>query len=260
MVSAISINGCDWTSPAGMYIAEYETSGIGLPLHVFPPARKTPAAGWTTLLYFHGGEWQRGDPGQWHRQCRIFQRLGYLCISAGYRVAERDGTSVNEAVSDAHAALRHVRSHADDLGANPSRIVLAGGSAGGHLAALLVTGQQKIYPPEPVAALLLFNPMLNLAPGHPDHEHVADSWEILSPFHQLRAALPPTLILVGDRDPEAPLETARDFCKKARSLGSKCELYVAKGQGHGFFNYGISRWQFLRTLWVSYRFLNALRL
>jgi len=241
-------------------VAHYTSGGHALALDVFRPPTQYRATPAPTILFLHGGAWQGGGPEQFHRQCSLLSKQGYLCISAAYRVGGRDGTSPADAVTDARAALHHIREHAVELAADPGRIVLAGGSAGGHLAAILATGQDGLAPPEPVAALALFNPMVNLEPGRPDHEYVAAYWRSISPHHQINGRMPPTLIMLGDKDRELPLPTARAFCDKANRLGGDCRLDIAAGQPHAFFNFSYSRWHFHRTLHTMLDFLEGLNL
>jgi acetyl esterase/lipase len=252
-LALLALVGCAEEPRAPDAVEHFQSDGQPLALHVFLPARGT--APYPTVLFFHGGAWQRGGPGHFHPQCAWLSERGYLCISAAYRVAERDGTTPAHAVQDARAALQHVRRHATELDVDPERIVLSGGSSGGHLAAMLATGQGGIAPPEAAAALVLFNPMLNLEPGRPDHQYVTDQWRELSPHHQVASPLPPTLILVGDRDRDVPLATAQAFCDRVRSFGGTCELDVAARQGHGFFNRQVSIWHFHRTLHTMQDFL-----
>ena len=58
-----------------------------------------------------------------------------VAISADYRVKSRNQTTPFECVKDGKSAIRWVRQHAAELGVDPDRIVAAGGSAGGHVAA-----------------------------------------------------------------------------------------------------------------------------
>lgn len=249
----LAIAGCGQDTRPPDRIEHYPAGDGQMELHVFQTVSAAPHP---TVLFFHGGAWQRGGPSQFYPQCRELSAAGYLCVSAAYRVATRDGTSPSDAADDAQAALARVYELADELGADPDRIVLSGGSAGGHLAALLATGQAGRYPPREVAALVLFNPMLNLEPGRPDHQFVGEDWEILSPHHQIHSRLPPTLILLGDRDSEVPVPTAEAFCQRMKEFDGVCELDIASGQEHGFFNRSHSRWHFYRTLYEMRGFLD----
>lgn len=216
-----------------------------LVLHLFrPPAALGPGSR-PALLLFHGGAWQQGDATQFHAQCRHFSRAGLVCISAAYRVASRHGSTPADAVQDARDAMRHLRRHAAALGIEPGRIAAGGGSAGGHLAAALGTGVPLPDPgADPLAptrpdALLLYNPMLDLAPGMPDHGLVGADWPLLSPRQQVGPGMPPTLVLSGDADPEVAVATVQGFCQAVQAHGGDCTLHLVSGAGHGFFNPGV---------------------
>jgi acetyl esterase/lipase len=224
-----------------------------LELHVFQPAgqgdTRTPGP---ALLLFHGGGWQSGSPDQFYPQCRHFSRLGLTCISAGYRIASVHGSSPADALQDARDAMRYLRRHAVALGIRPDRIVAGGGSAGGQLAAALGTAVPLPDPGHDAAvstrpdALVLYNPMLDLSPGLPDHERVAEQWQDLSPQQHVDGRLPPTLILVGDADPEVAVATVAKFCAAVVAAGGDCETRVHAGAGHGFFNAGLAQGLYFR--------------
>ena len=71
---------------------------------------------------------------QFHPWAKHFASFGWLGITVDYRVHLPHGTTAFAAVEDARAAYRYVHENAQALGLDPARIVLAGGSAGGHLA------------------------------------------------------------------------------------------------------------------------------
>ena len=58
----------------------------------------------------------------------------------------------------------------------------------------------------------------------------------LSPYHHVRAGLPPTIIFHGKADKTVPFRTAEMYTEKARESGNRCELVGYPNQGHGFFN------------------------
>ena len=209
-----------------------------LVLHLFRPPAAAPPGPRPALLLFHGGAWQHGDPSQFHPQCRHFSRLGLVCISAAYRL----GSTPADALQDARDAMRHLRRHAASLGIDAGRIAAGGGSAGGQLAAALGTDvplpdadADPLAPTRP-DALLLYNPMLDLAPGMPDHALVGDAWHLLSPRQHVGPGMPPTLVLSGGADPEVAVATVQGFCDAVRVHAGLCELQIYPDAGHGFFN------------------------
>jgi acetyl esterase len=213
-----------------------------LTLHAFTAKNSGDDAPSPALLLFHGGRWLYGGPEELYPQCRYFAAQGFSCFAAQYRLGANNRPDVNGALADARSALDYVIAHATELHINPDRIAVGGGSAGGHLAAALGSG----LPPAPnaksssvrrPAAQILYNPMLDLAPGTPDHHLVKDYWEDVSPFHHIDNAVPSTLILVGSRDPEVPVATAQAFCAAVQEAGGHCEIALYEGQGHGFYHH-----------------------
>ena len=224
---------------------EYKEIGGGeaLRIHVFRPEGTGIEGKAKAVLFFHGGGWNSGTPEQFFPQCKELVGLGTVAMSAEYRVRERNGTPPMTAVTDARSCVRWVVRHADELGIDVDRLVLAGGSAGGHLAlASLITGAfddpQDDLTVEPKAAgLVLFNPVADAGPDGYGYAQVKDVLEEFSPLHALKEVLPPVLILTGAADTTTPVGGMRAFRDKAVSLGGQCELIEYEGQGHGFFNF-----------------------
>ena len=223
-----------------------ETDGHKLALHIFD-AKRTQGDNSSppVLLLFHGGAWQYGGPQAFYEHCRYFARHGLTCISVLYRIGSVHGTDARAAVQDARAALAYLHRHADKLSIDTTRIAAGGGSSGGHLAAAL--GVPLPLPddnPNPLPeirphALILYNPMIDLAPCSPDHHLVKDYWEAMSPLQHMDSTNPPTLILLGTADPEVPVTTARAYCKAMAAHGADCQLELYEGAKHGFFNPGV---------------------
>ncbi|HJL18199.1 MAG TPA: alpha/beta hydrolase [Sandaracinaceae bacterium LLY-WYZ-13_1] len=92
------------------------------------------------VVMIHGGAWSVGDKAD-ERPRDFIRRLasiGYVAASVNYRLATPDGErSFPAAVEDVRCAVRWIRARADRWGADPSRVVAAGMSAGGHLALML---------------------------------------------------------------------------------------------------------------------------
>lgn len=238
----------------------YAHSGaLPLALHAFP-AKGSGSNPAPALLMFHGGAWLFGAPDQFYPQCEYFAAQGFACFSAQYRLGTGGRPDVRGAVADARAAFDYLVEHAGELGIDPQRIAVAGSSAGGHLAAALGSGLP--FSPGAVAskrpaAQLLYNPMLDLAPGTPDHHLVKDYWKEVSPYHHIDNAVPPSLILLGSDDPEVPVPTAQAFCRAVQEAGGKCEIALYEGEGHGFFHNPVYRDKTNQRILAFLRELNA---
>jgi acetyl esterase/lipase len=205
------------------------------------------------IVFFFGGGWNGGTPGQFRQHAAYLAERGMVAILVDYRVRSRQGTLANVAVSDAKAAIRWTRAHADRLGIDPNRIAASGGSAGGHLAAAtaMLAGHDDAQDgagtnSEP-NALVLFNPVLITAPvpGQPAPEaerleklraRLGAEPESMSPFHNVRPELPPTIIFHGENDKTVPYRSAEAFTDAMTAAGNRCELVGYPNQGHGFFN------------------------
>lgn len=205
------------------------------------------------IVFFFGGGWNGGTPGQFRPQANYLAERGMVAIVVDYRVRSRQGTLANIAVSDAKAAIRWARTHAGRLGIDPNRIAAGGGSAGGHLAAATATlpGHDDKGEIARVScipnALVLFNPVLITAPvpgqAGPGEEKLKNlrsrlgaEPESMSPYHHVHPELPPTIIFHGESDTTVPYQTAELFTEAMTAAGNRCELVGYPNQGHGFFN------------------------
>jgi arylsulfatase A len=220
-----------------------EASGEKLQLHVYAPADAKPGDNRTAIVFFFGGGWSGWNPTQFDPFARHFADIGCVAICADYRVASRHKTTPTDAVRDAKSAIRFVREHAREWGADPNRILAAGGSAGGHLAACtaLVPGyfddkDAKDADTTP-NALVLFNPVLDTSAAGFGGAKRGDELKPISPQHHIRSKLPPTLVLHGTADTTVPFKQVEKFAKAMREAGNICEVEVFEGRGHGFFNH-----------------------
>jgi arylformamidase len=87
------------------------------------------------ILFLHGGRWREGHPAFYDHFADPWVRAGAVFVSCGYRL-EPDH-SIADAVDDAAAALDWVIANASKYGGDPGRVIVAGHSAGGHLAAMV---------------------------------------------------------------------------------------------------------------------------
>lgn len=104
--------------------------GGDLPIRIYRPSGIDPP----TLLFYHGGGWVLGTLDSADDICReLANRAGCLVVSVDYRLAPEHPFPA--AVDDAFAALKWVARYGGRLGADPTRLGVAGTSAGGALAA-----------------------------------------------------------------------------------------------------------------------------
>src|SRR5690606_17409491 len=108
-----------------------------------------------TVVWVHGGGWVAGDKSEVANYLRILAGHGYTVVGVNYPIAPRATyPTPTRRVND---ALRHLVSHARRLHVDPTRIVLAGDSAGAHIAAQVaaittVAGYAELVGIEPALA------------------------------------------------------------------------------------------------------------
>lgn len=186
------------------------------------------------FVVFHGGSWRKGDPSMHYPDCVYWASRGMVAVSVRYRLQDKDHVEVPlECVKDAKAAVRFLRANAERLKIDRDRIVAAGGSAGGQLAAATAT----IHDPRSnhtdddlnissiPNAVILYNPYWKT--GCPDY---------LSPPQHVVKGLPPFITFLGDEDSAIPVELVLDFHRKLEASDVLTEFYVGLGGKHGFCN------------------------
>jgi len=271
LATAVMLSGCttvDRVAQPDLIVPYKQIDGLTLNLHVFLPAgagdQQADAKPRPVLLWFHGGGWRRGQPGQFYRQSGYFADRGLVCIAAEYRLTLAHGTTPFDAARDAFDAMRFVRTHAAAWKGDPNRIAAGGGSAGGHLAAGLATLTAEDLAGAPRDAerarpdlLILYNPVFDNGPvdGY-GHDRLGARWREMSPAHNLHAGVPPTLVMLGDQDRLLPVATVERFTSRLDALGVANRAVVYPGAGHGFFNHdGREGKYYFRTRTEVERFL-----
>jgi acetyl esterase len=251
-----------WSYPPklpGSRTEVYKTIGnVKLNAYIYAPENHKAGDSKPAIVFFFGGGWRGGTPGQFHPHCTDLSKRGMVAITVDYRVLNRQKASPQQCVSDAKSAIRWTRKNAKRLGIDPDRIVAGGGSAGGHLAAAtgLVPGFDEKREDGKISsipnAMALYNPAVMLAPlGEKDllglektkmiAERCGGNPDGISPIHHVRKGLPPTIIFHGTADEAVPYPTVVYFTELMKQAGNRCELNGFKDQPHGFFNMGRSR-------------------
>jgi arylformamidase len=107
-------------------------------LDVFLPGtgRPAPPGGAPVLVYIHGGYWRALGKGDQSFVAPPLARAGALVVLPGYALAPRVG--IDHIVLQIARAVAWTWRHAREHGGDPGRIVVAGHSAGGHLAAMML--------------------------------------------------------------------------------------------------------------------------
>nr|WP_319512083.1 alpha/beta hydrolase fold domain-containing protein [uncultured Draconibacterium sp.] len=219
-------------------INRYKTTKQGnLDLHIFKPENFSEKEKHPAIVYFFAGGWNLGTPLQFYRECAYYASKGFVAISADYRINYLNHTSPFESVEDAKDAIRWIREHADELVIDPQRIVAAGASAGGQLAAATGTLKEQGRMDYKPNLLLLYYPVIDNSENGYGPDTIKSNYQKISPLHNIDANTPPALFILGTEDPYIPVETARTFQARMEENGVECELHLIEGAGHPIFYY-----------------------
>lgn len=217
-----------------MKIITYKTGdGFSLKMKLYFPEYFAQGAQFPLIVFFFGGGWVGGDYDQFRPQAEYFAQKGFVTACPEYRIRSKHDTTPFKAYADAVNAVACLTENKEYLKIDPSKTILAGGSAGGHLAALTV-----ILNPAAAAffrGMVLFNPVLDTSPQGYGYEILKENYKRLSPIENLNR-IPPTLILHGKADRVVPYSNPERFVQKALANGCDCTLIPYENCDHGFFN------------------------
>jgi acetyl esterase/lipase len=235
--------------------------GRSLKLDIYEPRRpaldrprgtRRPA-----VLQIHGGAWVLGDKReQGIPLLRHLANQGWVGFNANYRLSPT--VAFPEPLIDLKRALAWIREHADEYDIDPDMIVVTGGSAGGHLAALVgLTGNDPAYQPgfedadTSVQACVPFYGVYDLRSTHYPADTVhrffgpvvlrasldrqPEKFAKASPVDQVHAGAPPFLVIHGEIDTLVPVAIAREFVARLRAASKASVVYLElKGAQHAF--------------------------
>ena len=244
-----------------------KVAGRRLKLDVYQPATP-PEAGLLrpAILQIHGGAWVIGDKRE--QGLPLLRHLvthGWVGFNVNYRLSP--AATFPDHLVDLKAALVWIRDHAEDYGIDPDFVVVTGGSAGGHLTAMMaLTANDPEYQPgfeeadtsvqaavpfygvydftnrdgtsAPELRRWLLEPLIMKAFFDDDPE----AFHRASPLDRVHAQAPPFLIIHGDKDTLAPVADARRFAQDLRQVSESEVLYIElHGAQHAFDVFGSPR-------------------
>jgi acetyl esterase len=229
--------------------------GGAIPARLYVP-HGLPASPQPLIVHFHGGGWVIGSLDTADGVCRFLSTsVGARVLSVDYRLAPEHPFPA--AVEDAFAAFRWAAVRAPELDSDPSRIVLAGDSAGGNLAAATSLLAAALGEHRPAMQLLLY-PVTDAVGGQRSRDLFADGFLLTRTdmdwfeahylpdesalrdprVSMLRAAdlsgLPPTHVATAGFDPLR--DEGELFAVRARAAGVRTVLHRHPGLIHGFAN------------------------
>lgn len=195
----------------------------------------------TILLFWHGGGWTSGYKEHMSFMAPVLNAGGVTFVTAGYRLAPQHLFPVG--LNDCADAAAWVHANAARLGADPSRLLLGGHSAGGHYAALLAVTRgwrgKRGLPEDVVRGCVPISGVYKFGAGTeftvrprflgPEN---ADTDRAASPILSIEGTPPPFFITYGERDFPHLTRQADAMEAALRAAGSHVEKHVFPGRDH----------------------------
>jgi acetyl esterase/lipase len=236
-----------------------EGAGRRHTLDVYRP--RCGCAGAPVLLQIHGGGWTIGTKDTQGRPLmNRLARAGWVCVAANYRLSPRAKWPAH--LVDVKLALAWIREHVAEYGGDPEQVVVTGGSAGGHLAAMtaLTVDDPRFQPgfehvDTSVRAAIPMYGAYDLGAIFGGFERGAGAkiaewigslvmgvtpsadpgaYTDASPLASIDGPAPPFLVVHGSIDNLVPVEQARRFVARLREAGTDVTYVELEGAPHAF--------------------------
>ena len=214
----------------------------------------TTPANAPVIFYVHGGAWTFGDKSEQGRPfLHEMVSRGWIAVAINYHLAPKSPWPAQ--IEDVTRAFGWVKGTISSMGGDPTRIVVAGASAGGHLASLLaLSAHDASWRPSgmntvtdwSVRGCISYYGVLEMT-GHEDvwdghggplrdlleryvvRHSVNDRPEIyasMSPFERIESDAPPFLVIQGGNDTLVDVHVAREFVKRFTERATAPIYYV----------------------------------
>jgi acetyl esterase/lipase len=241
-------------APAGVVIQEnvtYLAKGRTETADLYLPAKRDRGVRSPAVVIIHGGGFTGGDKAA-AREFNIGTTLalnGYVAMSVNYALASKDHPTWPRNVQDCMTAVRWLRKNADHLQIDVDHIGTIGGSAGGHLAAMLAVAEAKdgLDPAGPYAEFSCrvqcavpmygaydFTDRNDLVMIGKTREQAPEAYRAASPIVYLNQKTPPMLLLCGTADSAATVAQSERFAAALKKAGVEHELVLVEKAPHSF--------------------------
>lgn len=227
--------------------------GGGLRVRIITP-KNAPAPPRPILVYFHGGGWVLGNIESHENVCRaIANAAGSSVVTVDYRRPPEHRFPA--AVEDAYAATAWAAAHADELGGSAGKVMVAGDSAGGNLAAVVAQMARDRGGPG-LALQVLVYPITDYNLHNHSYREFAEGyfltraemawyWEqyVEKPDDRTHphasprrtndlVGLPPALVITAEYD--VLRDEGESYAAQLRAAGVPVTLHRYEGMIHGF--------------------------
>ena len=260
LMMLIGLTNVAWTFEPQQRDVEFARIGDrALHLDLYTPPVSGAAENNPTIIWVHGGAWRSGSKS--HVPILRWLDHGFAIASVDYRLSPEAPFPAQ--VHDIKAAIRYLRAHADEHHLDPQKFIIAGASAGGHLAALVgvsdgvkalqgevaaqddvdaavqaivsfygASNLQTILSQSTAHGLSVRVPALQLLlGGQPDEK--TELARLASPVAHVDATDPPLWLIHGDADPQMPIEQSKELLAAYQKHSGRVSLDTVAGGKHG---------------------------
>ena len=199
------------------------------------------------LVFIYGGSWRNGAKRDYNFVGAALAAQGFLTAIPDYRLVPQ--VRFPSFLQDCAAAVRWVQDNAAQYGGDPSRLVLAGHSAGAYNAIMLTLDSRYLTDAGVEAARVrgaigLAGPYDFLpfdVPATQDAFGQAPDPQLTQPVHFARANVPPLLLLWGDADTTVGPRNIESLARAVRGAGGAVETKIYEGIDHAEILLALSR-------------------
>jgi pectinesterase len=195
------------------------------------------------IVVIHGGGWRSGDKTRFAAIAGHLAEQGFAAACIGYRLLPE--VEFPAPIVDCKAAVRWVRTNAAQHGIDPDRIGAIGGSAGGHLVAMLGTSDKEPKLEGPggnpgissrVQAVVAMATPADMSKFAERTKIDKDLVTLISPVTHVSKDSAPVLLLHGTKDNLVPMAQSELLLSLYQKAGAHAELFKVEGAPHAFWN------------------------
>ncbi len=203
-----------------------------------------------------GGGWntcdRQGMIGFASTSMEALRKKGFAVTSIDYRIMP-DGADMAAIISDCMDGVRYLIRYADEAGIDPDKIVVAGHSAGGHLALMTAIGDQSLFTDQSIfgnehpyqvlgcvsmsGLTICYNvdgKLLTAVSHLPQLFKSEEAKHQASPYDYIRADMCPVLVTTGTDDQAVDAENTYFFRDKAAEVGANVTTIISEHAGHSY--------------------------
>lgn len=212
-------------------------------LDVYSPKEKIATG--KVMVFIHGGSWDAGSKKLYTFIGRAFAANGITTVIINYRLSP--GTKYEGIAFDCARAIAWVKENIHTYGGDPKEIYVSGHSAGGHLAALIISDPtyfEKVGIPNPIKGCILNDPFGMNIYKYLEHGYNGDAtfrvtftnspvvWKKASPLFLLQKNNIQYYIMHGGKTYPAVFGDSEDFHKKNVELGNSSQIHTIGRKKH----------------------------